>query len=104
MCLGDIQSNLGAIPHLSNWPAQIASTHQSGVCLPTLHTGDLNPLQSVWRDFEIQPRTKKDSKPSQWDCYRTFLSLLSDVMLFSTSRLQHNPTLKSCSTNSLGLE
>ena len=41
---------------------QAASVPQSGVSLHNLHSGDLNLLQSVQRDYENQQKTKKDYK------------------------------------------
>ena len=43
---------------------QAASTPQSGVSLPTVHTGDLDPLQLVLRDF-LKNQAKKKERKSQ---------------------------------------
>lgn len=40
-------------------PKRLPLLHQESVS--TLHTADLNPLQSVQRDSENQPKTKEES-------------------------------------------
>ena len=54
---------------------QAASTPQSGVSLRTVHTGDLDPLQLVLRDFlKNQAKKKSSASLKQLDCDR-FLNL-----------------------------
>ena len=65
------QSHLGAVPviPLLSLRKKACSTPQSGVSLSTtiLHTGDLNPLQSVQRDSgKIHPKQKKTASLKRW--------------------------------------
>lgn len=69
---------------------QAASTHLLGVNLHILYTGDLNPLQSVQRDSELQPKTIKDSESY------TMGLLQVDVRPFFSRHSSSDPTERHC--------
>ena len=55
--------------------------HEYSSSCAGLGTGDLNPLQSIQRDFEIQPRKKK-TNTTNCDCYTFVCYWLLSVCVF----------------------